>query len=292
MKRGDFTVILARFAETPARKYTFSKRLVTSSAILLIVLISAFVLSSLHYYQMWKRTGEYDRLRVEVDQLRKENQTFRLSANQLTDRLSALEVVSKKLTILSGLDHAGMGGLGGPTSGTQMLNLNSRELANQLGQLNRKSRGMESDFRGLQDFYNNRTILLAATPAIMPVHGYLSTAFGYRADPFTGLRDYHPGIDISAPTGTKVLASADGLVAFADRQVGYGKLVVLQHKFGLSTRYGHLSLIAVKPGQRVRKGDIIGYVGSTGRATGPHLHYEVRLNDQPMNPRLFMRDSG
>jgi len=292
MKRGDFTVILARFAETPARKYTFSKRLVASLGFLLVVFIVASTLSSLHYYQMWKKTGEYDRLKVEVDQLRKENQTFRVSANQLTDRLSALEVFSKKLTIVSGLNQDGLGGVGGPTSGTQLLNLSSRELVTHLGRLNKKSLQVETDFRGLQDFYNSRTILLAATPAISPVHGYLSTAFGYRMDPFTGLRDYHPGIDISAPTGTEIVASADGLVAFADREMGYGKLVVLQHKFGLSTRYGHMSMIAVKPGQKVRKGDILGYVGSTGRATGPHLHYEVRLNDQAMNPRLFMRDEG
>ena len=292
MKRGDFTVILARFAETPARKYTFSKRFVTSLGLLLVIFISAFTLSSLHYYQMWKKTGEYNRLKVEVDQLRKENQTFRVSANQLTDRLSALEVVSKKLTIVSGLDHGGMGGVGGPTTGAQLLDLSSRELATHLGRLNRKSQSIETDFRGLQDFCNGRTIFLAATPAISPVHGYLSTAYGYRSDPFTGLRDYHPGIDISAPTGTKIVASADGLVAFADRQMGYGKLVILQHKFGLSSRYGHMSMIAVKPGQRVRKGDVLGYVGSTGRATGPHLHYEVRLNDQAMNPRIFMREEG
>lgn len=292
MKKGDFTIILARFAETPAKAYCFPRKLAAAVGIITFVFISCFILSSLHYYQMWKKTGDFDRLKVEADQLRKENQTFRVSANQLTDRLSALEVVSKKLTILSGMDHDGMGGVGGPTSGSQLLGLSSRELVTQLGQLNGKSRAVESDFRGLQDFYNNRTILLAATPAIMPVHGYPSTAFGYRSDPFTGLRDYHPGIDISAPTGTKIEASADGLVAFADRQMGYGKLVILQHKFGLSTRYGHMSMIAVKPGQKVRKGDVLGYVGSTGRATGPHLHYEVRLNDQAMNPRLFMREAN
>jgi len=289
LRKGDFTIILARFAEAPAKAYCFPRKLAAAVGILTFVFISCFILSSLHYYQMWKKTSEHDRLRLEVDQLRKENQTFRLAANNLADQLSALEVVSKKVTILSGLNHQGMGGLGGP-SNTPLGSLTTRGLTDQLRQLGVKSRSLESDLRQLQDFYTNRSILLAATPAIPPVHGYPSASYGYRLDPFTGVRDFHSGIDISAPRGNKVLATADGLAIYAQGQVGYGRLVVLQHKFGLSTRYGHLSQVAVKVGQRVKKGDIIGYVGSTGRATGPHLHYEVRLNGQPMNPMLFYRE--
>ncbi len=291
MRKGDFTIILARFAEAPAKAYCFPRKLAAALCIISFVFISCFVLSSLHYYQMWKKTSEYDRLKLEVDQLRKENQTFRLAANNLADQLSALEVVSKKVTILSGLNREGMGGLGGPSTST-LASLTTRGLTDQLRRLGVKSRTVESDLRQLQDFYTNRTILLAATPAIAPVHGYPSASYGYRLDPFTGIRDFHSGIDISAPRGNKVVATADGLAVFAQSQVGYGRLVVIQHKFGLSTRYGHLSQVAVKVGQRVRKGDIIGYVGSTGRATGPHLHYEVRLNGQPMNPLLFYRDEG
>ncbi len=291
MRKGDFTIILARFAETPAKAYCFPRKLAAALGVISLVFISCFILSSLHYYQMWKKTSEYDRLRLEVDQLRKENQTFRLSANNLADQLSALEVVSKKVTILSGLNREGMGGLGGP-SNTTLGSLTTRGLTDQLRQLGRKSRSVESDLRQLQDYYTGRSILLAATPAIPPVHGYPSASYGYRLDPFTGVRDFHSGIDISAPRGNKVVATADGLAIFAQSQVGYGRLVVVQHKFGLSTRYGHLSQVAVKVGQRVKKGDIIGYVGSTGRATGPHLHYEVRLNGQPMNPLLFFRDEG
>jgi len=291
LRKGDITIILARFAETPAKAYCFPRKLATALGIISFVFISGFILSSLHYYQMWKKTSEYNQLKLEVDQLRKENQSFRLAANNLADQLSALEVVSKKVTILSGLNGEGMGGVGGPSS-TGLGNLTARELTDQLKQLGAKSRNVESELRQLHDFYTNRSILLAATPAIPPVHGYPSASFGYRLDPFTGVRDFHSGIDISAPRGNKVVATADGLAVFAQSQVGYGKLIVVQHKFGLSTRYGHLSQVAVRVGQRVKKGDIIGYVGSTGRATGPHLHYEVRLNGQPMNPLLFYRDQG
>ncbi|RPI29239.1 MAG: M23 family metallopeptidase [Acidobacteria bacterium] len=290
MKRGDFTIILARFAETPAKAYCFSRKLATAVTIVSFVLISGFILSSLHYYQMWKKTSEYDRLRVEVDQLRKENQTFRLAANNLTDQLSALEVVSKKVSILSGLNREGLGGVGGPGN-SALASLTTRDLTAQLRQLGVKGRNIESELRQWQDFYTSRSILLAATPAIPPVHGYPSAPFGYRLDPFTNVREFHSGIDISAPRGNKVLATADGLAVFAQSQVGYGRLVVVRHRFGLSTRYGHLSQVAVRVGQRVKKGDIIGYVGSTGRATGPHLHYEVRLNGQAMNPLLFYREN-
>ncbi|MFB3903967.1 MAG: M23 family metallopeptidase [Acidobacteriota bacterium] len=291
MRKGDLTIILARFAETPAKAYCFPRKLAVALSVILFVFISGFILSSLHYYQMWKKTSDYDRLRLEVDQLRKENQTFRLAASNLADQLSSLEVISKKVTILSGLNREGMGGLGGP-SNTSLGSLTTRGLTAQLRQMGVKSRSLENDLRRLQDFYTSRSILLAATPAIPPVHGYPSASYGYRLDPFTGVRDFHSGIDISAPAGNKVVATADGLAIFAQREVGYGRLVVIQHKFGLSTRYGHLSQVAVKVGQRVKKGDIIGFVGSTGRATGPHLHYEVRLNGQPMNPLLFYRDEG
>jgi murein DD-endopeptidase MepM/ murein hydrolase activator NlpD len=291
MRRGDFTVIVARFAETPARKYSFSKKLVGAVSVALFVFLSSFILSSLHYYQMWKKTAEYDHLKVEVDQLRKENQSFRLATNNLGDQLSGLEMVSKKLSILSGL-NLGSIGVGGPTSPPGMLNLSSQDLSRQLKSLKTKSGGLEIEFRRLQEFYTNRSILLAATPGIRPVHGYPSAGFGYRADPFSGDEEFHPGVDISAPTGTNTVSTADGLVIFADRQAGYGKLVVIQHRFGLSSRYGHLQQACVKVGQRVKKGDVIGYVGATGRATGPHLHYEVRLNGQPMNPYLFFRDNN
>jgi murein DD-endopeptidase MepM/ murein hydrolase activator NlpD len=291
MKRGDLTVIVARFADVPARKYLIPRRLVLASLVALIILLSSFVLSSLHYYHMWKKTAQHDQLMVEVDLLQRENETFRLSASQLNAKISALEVTSKKLTILSGLERDGLGGVGGPTdSRNPVMRLSSKDLLKHFTTLERKTVSVRTELSRLQEYYTTRAALLAATPAIVPVRGYPSGPFGYRDDPFTGNREFHPGIDISAPYGKEVVASADGLTVFAGRRFGYGNLVVLEHKFGISTRYGHLSRIVVKNGQKIKKGDPIGYVGSTGRATGPHLHYEVRLNEQPLNPVRFFRE--
>jgi len=129
----------------------------------------------------------------------------------------------------------------------------------------------------------------SAMPNIWPVEGQVTGSFGERIDPFNGEGAFHMGVDISADVGEPVIAPADGAVASADFMGGYGRAVVLEHGNGVSTRYGHLSGFAVIAGQRVRRGDVIGYVGSSGRSTGPHLHYEVRIGDTPVNPYKYLR---
>jgi murein DD-endopeptidase MepM/ murein hydrolase activator NlpD len=127
------------------------------------------------------------------------------------------------------------------------------------------------------------------TPSLWPVIGHLTAGFGERLDPFSGEGAFHTGVDISSEYGTAVRATADGVVIGAEEHVGYGRLVVLDHGFGVTTFYGHLSAFNVTPGQRVNRGDIIGYVGVSGRSTGPHVHYEVRINGAPVNPMRYLR---
>jgi murein DD-endopeptidase MepM/ murein hydrolase activator NlpD len=132
---------------------------------------------------------------------------------------------------------------------------------------------------------------MAAAPTLWPVEGHITGSFGERIDPFNGEGAFHTGVDISTGYGQAVIAPADGVVIFADQNGGYGRLLILEHGNGISTRYGHLSSFAAIVGQSVRRGDVIGYVGQSGRATGPHLHYEVRLHDVPVNPHKYMRIS-
>jgi len=136
----------------------------------------------------------------------------------------------------------------------------------------------------VRDSVERRHALAMATPSIWPVTGWLSSPFGGRRDPFTGQNDFHPGLDISAEQGEAVRAPADGMVASAGASGNYGNLLVLDHGFGIVTRYGHLSRFAVAPGQEVKRGDVIAYVGTTGRSTSPHLHYEILMNGQLTNP--------
>lgn len=130
---------------------------------------------------------------------------------------------------------------------------------------------------------------LASAPNLWPVEGPITGSFGERIDPFNGEGAFHTGVDISSTYGHAVVAPAEGIVEFADLQNGYGRLVVVRHANGITTRYGHLSGFAVAPGQRVNRGDVLGYVGLSGRSTGPHLHYEVRIYNTPVNPYKYLR---
>ena len=135
----------------------------------------------------------------------------------------------------------------------------------------------------------NDWLRAAAAPTIWPVEGRITSSFGERVDPFNGEGAFHSGVDISTAYGTPVLATGDGTVSFADFMSGYGRVIKIEHGHGISTRYGHLSGFAVAAGQNVKSGQTIGYVGTTGRVTSPHLHYEVRIADTPVNPHKYLR---
>jgi len=142
-----------------------------------------------------------------------------------------------------------------------------------------------------RDLHTYETVLLGRgyTPTVWPVEGKLESGFGGRRNPFGGgSYEFHSGQDIDAPWGAPVIAGATGRVSFVGWQNGYGQLVVIDHGSGLTTRYGHLSQITVSVGQMVKRADFLGRVGSTGRSTGPHLHYEVRINDEPVNPLQYL----
>ncbi len=134
-------------------------------------------------------------------------------------------------------------------------------------------------------------VRMAAAPTLWPVEGRVTGSFGERIDPFNGEGAFHTGVDISTSYGHPIVAPADGYVTYADFLNGYGRCVMLDHGQGLSTRFGHMSAFSVVAGQFVHRGDIIGYVGLSGRSTGPHLHYEVRIHDVPVNPHKYLRIS-
>lgn len=141
----------------------------------------------------------------------------------------------------------------------------------------------------LWDYFENKNSLIEGTPEIKPVPGKILSGFGYRIGPFTGRTEFHGGVDIPAPTGTKIKAPADGVVIFLGRREGYGKVIEIDHGNNYKTVYGHLHTFDVEVGDRVRKGDFIGEVGNTGRSTGSHLHYEVRLNNVAVDPVTYFK---
>jgi murein DD-endopeptidase MepM/ murein hydrolase activator NlpD len=146
----------------------------------------------------------------------------------------------------------------------------------------------EKVFESLYEGLKSQRNLLSSTPSIRPTEGWLSSGFGYRVSPFTGLREFHKGLDFAGRKGTKIIAPADGVVSFTGRNGSYGKMIKIDHGHGIITRYGHLQKALKKRGEAVKRGDVIALMGNTGHSTGPHLHYEVLLNGLPVNPKKYI----
>ncbi|MBL8913675.1 MAG: M23 family metallopeptidase [Archangium sp.] len=163
-------------------------------------------------------------------------------------------------------------------------------LTAKLDKVSAEATRLEQSLQEQQAFFQNQKSLLASFPSVWPARGWVTSDFGSRLDPYTSERVMHAGLDIAGPHGKEVVAPADGTVVFAGLEGGYGNVLVIDHGYGIKTRYGHLASIKVKAGARVKRGDIIAAMGNTGRSTGPHLHYEVRLNGIAPNPRKFILD--
>ena len=227
-----------------------------------------------------------------------ENANYRAATEALAGQIMALQTAMSELGAKAALDPSLQNSMdklpaviksramGGPSAGTALTSmtpgLNSPESTFAL--LKDLLQGLESRLQTVRSDVDKRNQLAAATPSIWPTHGWLSSSMGNRADPFTGERDFHPGLDISADKGDPIYSTADGKVTHAASAGNYGNLVIVDHGYGIETRYGHMSAFKVKVGQAVRRGDLLGLVGSTGRATSSHLHYEVRANGRILNP--------
>lgn len=223
--------------------------------------------------------AQHLRTEMENQHLRAENERQRYELNELNNRVEAVEDTSRRLAEKSGVvqNEPIFPGTGGPA-----LPLDASGLAT----LEEKMSHLETEMRAHEALLRER----GYTPSIWPVVGKLESGFGGRRNPFGGSGyEFHSGQDIDAPPGTPVVAGASGTVIFTGWQNGYGQLVVIDHGGGLTTRYGHLSHIDVELGKVVTRGEFLGKVGSTGRSTGPHLHYEVRINDEPVNPLQYLR---
>jgi murein DD-endopeptidase MepM/ murein hydrolase activator NlpD len=165
---------------------------------------------------------------------------------------------------------------------------NYASLSIRMDRLSKESQLKEQNILRLWESLSNRQSLLRATPQVKPTNGWFTSKFGYRKSPFTGRPVMHKGLDIAAPPGTPIIAPADGVISYAGYDSGYGKLISIDHGYGMVTRYGHVSKIYATLGQKVKRGDVIGAVGNTGRSTGPHLHYEVRINNVPVDPSNYI----
>jgi murein DD-endopeptidase MepM/ murein hydrolase activator NlpD len=257
-----------------------------------IGLLSFFVAVGLgfHYVGMASRMEHLQAIEAENAKLNVNTRQLLVATTQLSRRIEALEdeaeVIAKAMQE-DPLLRKVTGKI--PPMGGSATNVPTSELdvttPMDLADLNGRLDDLERELGPL----DAGTKYLRSTPSMWPLNGAIGSHYGGRLDPFTGEAEVHLGVDIVASKGTPIRATADGVVRYSARQSDYGNLIVLEHPNGFSTRYGHLSAYNVTAGQTVHKNDVIGYVGMTGRATAPHLHYEVRLNDKAVNPRPYLR---
>lgn len=277
------TIIVVPHARARLRKWRVSNRQITVVLCLVALLTLAAGFFTWGFFTQTVDSAEIQRLRTENEQLRNVNTSFESSVRSLQEKLTDYEDRTLQLAIVAGLDPAAQGGEagigGGDVGGATDLDGISYRTQRLDGTLDRVEAQLHEQLR-----------LISSTPAITPAKGILTSNFGSRRDPITRGRAFHAGLDIAATPGAPVRATADGLVTRAGRNGGLGKSVFLSHGYGLATRYGHMSKIEVKAGQRVKRGDIVGYVGNTGRSTGYHLHYEVHLDGKPVNPVAYLLD--
>jgi murein DD-endopeptidase MepM/ murein hydrolase activator NlpD len=286
MDKRYSTIIFVPHARAKFRKMKVSHRLLFSIVSLVASSLCLSTFFSVQYFTSLSQTHELSKLQSENRDLQAANEQFSKSVESLRTQLRTVEDRTRKLAIIAGistLDETSQGGVGGIRQ-----NDDGNPYRDDVDKMSFRSHRVERDLSVLEQKFVAQAQLLSSTPSIAPVRGILTDGFGGRSDPFTGEPGTHNAIDISSAVGQPVRAPADGIVVKSEWANGYGNVIYISHGYGYSTRYGHLSSFAVRPGARVKRGDVIGYVGSTGRSTGPHLHYEVRLNNNPVNPLEYI----
>lgn len=271
-----------------------------------IFLIGTVIALAAGNFVFWKYYDSYQKLKLEYTSaektLEEQNNQILSMANKLKSVQGDLQRVQQfdsKLRVMINLDKdqddtaSAIGGARPKDFSESYLPIHRQELLARkmhsfLNQLNTDVRLEEVQQQELMQRFRENRELLAATPSIWPTEGWVSSPFGMRRSPFTGRREFHKGIDISNRRGTPIYAPAKGTVSFCGVDGGYGNSVVVSHGDGLITRYAHMQRFVVKDGQTVTRGELLGYIGNSGRSTGPHLHYEVRINGVCVNPMRYI----
>jgi murein DD-endopeptidase MepM/ murein hydrolase activator NlpD len=299
MANKFFSLIIIPHAKASSRTLTFSRKkfkILLYGTVFFTALLIVFLVD---YFTMNVTRAKYRELLSQSQEQKKQIADYESSLGQMKNRVDFLDKTVHKLTVMAGvkspedLKEVGVGGGdnadvpdgyvpdSASDSGPQLAPANIQSLS-------LKTESLDQKLSSLITFYENQAVRLASMPTVWPTRGYVSSNFGMRDDPFTGTRQFHPGIDISTDAGTPVMAPADGVVLRTAQEGNSGRIIVISHGYGITTAYLHLNKFLVRPGQKVKRWDVIGEVGRTGRANGPNLHYEVRINNKAVNPREYI----
>jgi murein DD-endopeptidase MepM/ murein hydrolase activator NlpD len=316
MKKRNFTLFFLLTTGNKIKKINLSKKNVVFFSIFATILLSFFLYMALDYVSLKHRSFENLMLRSENNRLNSQLEQFQLKMDKIEETLHRVNKIETKIRLnLQPSDPDRFHGLAmGPIPKEEFNNMNAgRVLANifqglsspvdmegknaslssieqRLALLDNATGLQEQRLSDLQELMEDQKSLMRSVPALRPADGWVTSDFGPRINPFTGLKMFHEGIDIASSTGTVIIAPADGLVTFAGVKPGYGNTLVVDHGYGYMTKYAHNSVHFVKAGDRVKRGQRIATVGNTGRSTGPHVHYEVIRNGISRNPKEFILD--
>ena len=300
MASNKFTIIFLPGVSGKVRKISIPNRLISLLSFLTIValVIIGFLVND--YRKIKSRIPELHYLRKENGIQKTQIIALCKEINQTNQKIAALQEFDHKLRIMTNLPPSGEQdqflGVGGSNMSALKPDYQLEDVHSGLiHRMHKAIEGLNTEIavtaisqNELSQFLKDQKSLLACTPSIAPTNGWYSSGFGYRISPFTNHREFHKGLDIATRIGTPITAPADGLVVFASREGNYGKMIAINHGYNMLTRYGHLNKFRVKKGDRVKRGQIIGEVGKSGRSTGPHLHYEVLLKGVPVNPLRYI----
>ncbi len=306
MQKDAYTIVVFPGSTGSPKRIQLSKKSAKVALISLLVLCVTFGGAGIYFINQYLN---YKEGQVELAALKRQEKIqktqidkFSKQVRSFETEMSRLESFEKKLRIITSFEnspknnqgHMGVGGPYGLSAHSFTTSLEKEtesmldRLSGDLGILTNQIKMRQFSFQELDEYLKNQKSLLASTPSIWPTRGWVTSGFGYRKSPFTGLPEKHEGLDIAARLGSEIRATADGKVILAGRESGYGNMIEIDHGYGVLTRYGHNSKNLVKVGDKVKRGQVIGLIGSTGRSTGPHVHYEVMVNGIPVSPRNYI----
>ena len=304
-----YTLLIIDDQGKPIRESRFSKSMVWAMTFTLIFIVIAVGLGTFQFQRLYHALDGKQQLQDKVNEqsslINRQNKQLQLLAgniNELKTSLVTLNDFEQKIRIMANLEHkkdqADLFAIGGSMPDdldTVVEHYDNqdvliKQMHEQTDQIEQAADIQMTSFETLLDSLDGKRNLLAATPSLQPTTGWISSQFGYRISPFTGKREMHKGLDIANREKTPIIAPADGKVAYADKKWLIGNMITIDHGYGMVTRYGHMHSMKVKKGDKVKRGQVIGLMGNTGRSTGPHLHYEVKLNGVPVDPTKYIFD--
>jgi murein DD-endopeptidase MepM/ murein hydrolase activator NlpD len=294
MAKKYVSIIIVPHNKAKSKNISLSEKAVKIAAGIGIFVFAALAVFLIDYFTMNVTRQKYKILWDENAQQKTAIAQYQQTVDKLQTTIDNYENYAKKLNVMAGLKSdellEGEPGIGGPGDSQEMGDISPPQTLDigDLSDISQKADRIAKNLDTLTSFFEDQTLQLASTPTIWPTKGYMSSAYGWRDDPFTGKRVFHHGIDIATNKGNPIYATADGTVIQVRTDKIGGKTVKIKHMFGYVTIYCHMSEFLVKVGQKVKRGDTIGLVGSTGKARGPHVHYEVQLNSKEKNPYFYI----